>query len=48
MAQIDSYIKRVRMGCNLSFLDDIFELYEFIPNEDLRQHRINTEIRIIQ
>jgi len=25
MAQIDSYIKRVRMGCNLSFLDDIFE-----------------------
>ena len=36
MAQIDSYIKRVRMGCNLSFLDDIFELYEFIPNEDLR------------
>lgn len=23
MAQIDSYIKRVRMGCNLSFLDDI-------------------------
>lgn len=37
MAQIDSYIKRVRMGCNLSFLDDIFELYEFIPNEDLRR-----------
>ena len=28
MAQIDSYIKRVRMGCNLSFLDDIFELYD--------------------
>lgn len=36
MAQIDSYIRRVRNECNLSHLDDIYDLYESIPNEDLR------------
>ena len=36
MAQVDSYISRVRNECNLSYLEDIFELYSFIPNQDLR------------
>ena len=36
MAQIDSYIRRVNKECNLSHLEDIYDLYEFIPNEDLR------------
>ena len=36
MAQIDSYLKRVRSECSLSFLEDIYDLYEFVPNEDLR------------
>lgn len=36
MAQIDSYIKRIRNTCNLSLLEDLYDLYEFIPNDDLR------------
>lgn len=36
MAQIDSYLKRVRSACSLSFLEDIYDLYDFVPNEDLR------------
>ena len=36
MAQIDSYIRRVNKECNLTHLEDIYDLYEFIPNEDLR------------
>ena len=36
MAQIDSYLKRVRSECSLSFNDDINDLYDFVPNEDLR------------
>lgn len=36
MAQIDSYIKRVRDKCNLSFLEDISDLYKSIPNTDLQ------------
>lgn len=36
MAQIDSYMKRVRSECNFSYLEDIFDLYDFVPNEDLR------------
>lgn len=36
MAQIDSYIRRVRNECNLPHLEDIYDLYTFIPNEDLR------------
>lgn len=36
MAQIDLYLKRVRSECSLSFLEDIYDLYDFVPNEDLR------------
>lgn len=36
MAQIDSFLKRIRSECTLSFLEDIYDLYSFIPNEDLR------------
>jgi serine/threonine-protein kinase len=36
MAQIDSYLKRVLQSCNLSALEDIHDLYGFVPNEDLR------------
>lgn len=36
MAQIDLYLKRVRSECSLSVLDDMYALYDFVPNEDLR------------
>ena len=36
MGQADSYIRRVRNECNLSHLEDIFDLYDFVPNNDLR------------
>ena len=36
MAQVDSYIRRVKNECNLSHLEDIFDLYEFVPSNDLR------------
>lgn len=36
MAQIDSYIRRVNKECNLTHLEDIYDMYESIPNEDLR------------
>lgn len=36
MAQIDSYLRRVMSECTLSFLEDIYDLYSFVPNEDLR------------
>ena len=36
MAQIDLYLKRVRSECSLSVLEDIYDLYDFVPNEDLR------------
>ena len=36
MAQIDSYVKRLNSECNLSYLEDIYDLYEFVPNDDLR------------
>ena len=36
MAQIDSYLKRIRSECNLSYLEDIYELYNYVPNVDLR------------
>lgn len=36
MVQIDRYIKRIRTECKLSHLEDLFDLYEFVPNEDLR------------
>lgn len=37
MAHIDSYLSRVFSENELSFLDDLYELYEFVPNEALRQ-----------
>lgn len=36
MAHIDSYVKRVNNECTLSYLEDIYDLYEFVPNDDLR------------
>lgn len=36
MGQIDSYIRRVRNECTLAHLEDIFDLYDFVPNNDLR------------
>lgn len=36
MAQIDLLLKRMNSNCNLSFLDDIYDLYYFVPNGDLR------------
>ena len=36
MAQVDSYIRRVKNECSLSYLEDIFDLYEFVPSNDLR------------
>ena len=36
MAQIDQFIKRVNSGCSLSYLEDIYDLYDFVPNDDLR------------
>lgn len=37
MAHIDSYLSRVLSENGLSFLDDLYELYDFVPNETLRQ-----------
>lgn len=37
MAQIDSYLKRILSQSNLSYLDDYYDLYEFVPNDDLRK-----------
>lgn len=36
MGQIDSYLRRVWNECTLSYLEDIFDLYEFAPNKDLQ------------
>lgn len=37
VAHIDSYLSRVLSENGLSFLDDLYELYDFVPNETLRQ-----------
>lgn len=37
MAHIDTYLKRVFSECGLSYLDDFYELYDFVPNDDLRR-----------
>ena len=37
MEQIDSYLRRSFSESSLSFQDDIWELYDFAPNEDLRR-----------
>lgn len=36
MAQIDAYLKRVLSECQLSFYEDIYALYEFVPSVELR------------
>lgn len=36
MSQIESYLKRIRSSSSLCFLEDFYELYSFVPNEDLR------------
>ena len=36
MAQIDSYLKRLRTECSYDYLQDIYDLYNSVPNEDLR------------
>lgn len=36
MAQVDLLLKRINASCNLSYLEDIYDLYGFIPNGDLR------------
>ena len=37
MAQIDAHLSRLFRESNFSFQDDIWDLYDFAPNEDLRR-----------
>ena len=37
MSHIDSYLNRVFSENGFSFLDYIYEIYDFVPNEKLRQ-----------
>lgn len=37
MAQIDSFLKRILSECSMSYLEDIYDLYAFIPNESLQK-----------
>lgn len=37
MAQIDSYLKRLVSENTLSYQGDFLDLYNFIPNEDLKR-----------
>ena len=36
MAQIDSYFKRILSECEMSYLEDLYELYDSIPNDSLK------------
>ena len=36
MEQIEKYLNRVVSECELSYLGDIYDLYEFVPNVELR------------
>lgn len=36
VAQLDSYLKRICSEYNLSYLEDYYDIYSFVPNEDLR------------
>ena len=36
MAKVDLLLKRINASCNLSYLEDIYDLYDFSPNGDLR------------
>lgn len=37
MAQLDSYLKRKYSEYDLSYLEDFYDMYAFVPNEDLRK-----------
>ena len=37
MAQLDSYLRRMFSEYDLSFLDDYHDMYDFVPNDDLRK-----------
>lgn len=37
MAQLDSYLKRKYLEYDLSYLEDFYDMYSFVPNEDLRK-----------
>lgn len=37
MGQLDSYLKRLWSNCELDFLEDYYDMYSFVPNEDLRK-----------
>jgi serine/threonine-protein kinase len=37
MSQIDAYLKRQTQNEAIRYLDDFFELYSFVPNEDLQK-----------
>lgn len=37
MAQLDSYLRRMFSEYDLSFLDDYYDMYDFVPNDDLRK-----------
>lgn len=36
VAQLDSYLKRIYSEYNMSYLEDYYDIYSFVPNEDLR------------
>lgn len=36
MSKVDLLLKGINASCNLSYLEDIYDLYDFIPNGDLR------------
>lgn len=37
MTQLDSYIKRICTANEINYLDDIYEMYSFVSNDDLRK-----------
>lgn len=36
MSQVDLFLRRMWSACGFSYLEDIFELYNFVPNGDLK------------
>lgn len=37
MTQLDSYLKRICTANEINYLDDIYEMYSFVSNDDLRK-----------
>ena len=35
VAQLDSYLRRMFSEYDLSFLDDYYDMYDFVPNDAL-------------